>query len=247
MKNLEGLGLTDGESRVYLALLRVGSATVGTVIKEAHVSNSKVYDILDRLNRKGLVGITRANERYHFQAKDPSNLRHLLSLKEHELRAEKKQLETLLPELCSIYERTEAPQEAEVLQGVQGIRSFTESILARLKSGDTFYILGAPREASEALGEYFNDWHERRSAKGVKCRILFNESARAQAEMRRRTPLTQVRLMPQDIITPAVTDIAKDYVAHLIFGARPVCFVMRNAAVAKSYLSYFKLLWQMGR
>ena len=50
--NLEEIGLTEGENKVYLALLKLGSSTIGRIIKEAQVSNSKIYDILDRLNKK---------------------------------------------------------------------------------------------------------------------------------------------------------------------------------------------------
>ena len=57
MELLEKIGLTKGESKVYLALLRIGKSNIGPIIKEAKVSNSKVYDILDRLAQKGLVGV----------------------------------------------------------------------------------------------------------------------------------------------------------------------------------------------
>jgi sugar-specific transcriptional regulator TrmB len=49
--DLVPLGLTEGESKVYLALLRTGPSTIGRIIKEARVSNSKIYDILDRLKK----------------------------------------------------------------------------------------------------------------------------------------------------------------------------------------------------
>ena len=65
-KILEKFGLTEGESKVYLALLKIGKSTIGDIVKEANVSNSKVYDILDRLNKKGLIGIVTENNRKSF-------------------------------------------------------------------------------------------------------------------------------------------------------------------------------------
>ena len=80
--NLEEIGLTEGESKVYLSLLRLGSSTIGKIIKEAQVSNSKIYDILDRLNKKGLIGISLINNVKHFGAKSPSTINDLISDKE---------------------------------------------------------------------------------------------------------------------------------------------------------------------
>ena len=48
-KLLEEAGLTEGESKVYLALLELGTTKTGPLIKKARVSSSKVYKILDRV------------------------------------------------------------------------------------------------------------------------------------------------------------------------------------------------------
>lgn len=50
LDDLISMGLTSGEGRVFLALLKMGPAKVGQVVKESHVSYSKVYDVLDRLS-----------------------------------------------------------------------------------------------------------------------------------------------------------------------------------------------------
>ena len=48
VKTLEKMGLTKGESAVYLALLRVGNCTSGVLSKESGVSRSKVYEVIDK-------------------------------------------------------------------------------------------------------------------------------------------------------------------------------------------------------
>ena len=50
--------------------------------------------------------------------------------------------------------------------------------------------------------------------------------------------------MPSEIITPALIDIGKDYVATVLFGERPLCIVIKNKKIYESYLSYFKRLWE---
>lgn len=241
--NLEEIGLTEGESKVYLSLLRLGSSTIGKIIKEAQVSNSKIYDILDRLNKKGLVGISLINNVRHFEAKNPSVMNELIAKKEETI----KKLKKNLPRMQEMYKYAEPIQEAEILQGIAGIKTFNEIVLSKLEKGDVFYILGAPREANDLLGAYFQDWHERRVRKGVGCKILYNWDAKDLAEKRSKTPLTEVRFLPAHIKTPALVDIGKDYVATLLFGERPLCIVIKNKKIYESYRTYFEILWKTAK
>ena len=52
---LQDIGLTNGESKVYLALLNLGETKTGELAKKSQVSSSKIYKILDRLEKKGIV------------------------------------------------------------------------------------------------------------------------------------------------------------------------------------------------
>jgi len=56
-----------------------------------------------------------------------------------------------------------------------------------------------------------------------------------------------VRYLPEEIVTPAIIDIAKDYVATILFGEKPLCIVIKNKKIAESYLAYFNLLWKLSK
>ena len=71
---LQKIGLTDGEAKVYLALTEIGSSTVGPIVKKANVAYSNVYDILNRLIEKGIVSFILRNKTKYFQAASPRNL-----------------------------------------------------------------------------------------------------------------------------------------------------------------------------
>ena len=53
--NLKKLGLTDYESKTYLALLEIGEGTSGDIIKKAEIHTGKIYEILESLKNKGLI------------------------------------------------------------------------------------------------------------------------------------------------------------------------------------------------
>ena len=61
------IGLTEGESKVYLALTELGSSTVGPIVKKSGVAYSNIYDILHRLIEKGIVSFIIKNKTRYFQ------------------------------------------------------------------------------------------------------------------------------------------------------------------------------------
>jgi len=84
---LEKAGLSPGESAVYLALIDLGSTTVGPIVSKSGVSTSKVYSILNRLIKKGLVSSILIEGVKQFKAEDPRQLLEYVSNKEKELEA----------------------------------------------------------------------------------------------------------------------------------------------------------------
>ena len=51
---LEQIGFTKSEIKIYLALLKLGSSTTGPIITESKTANSKIYEVLEKLIEKGL-------------------------------------------------------------------------------------------------------------------------------------------------------------------------------------------------
>ena len=73
-KILEEIGLTPGEAKVYLALLRIGQSSTGAIAKESQVSRSKLYIILDKLAKKGLIGHLVKGKIVYFKAMEPQRI-----------------------------------------------------------------------------------------------------------------------------------------------------------------------------
>lgn len=242
MQGLEKFGLTEGESKVYLALLTISKSTIGNIIKEANVSSSKVYEILERLGKKGLVGTVVINNRKCFEAKSPDRLGESIQEEESRLIEKKKILHELLPILKNKYENPSIKQEAELLQGFKGLKTWHEEIINECNKGDTILII-APRKANEQIDAHLLEWHAKRIKKGVKCKLLYNDDANEWARVRKKLDLTEVRFLPKNIQSPVALNITNTSVATTIFGSNLVTFTIKNKEVAESYKVYFDLLW----
>ncbi|MFQ5621311.1 MAG: helix-turn-helix domain-containing protein [Candidatus Nanoarchaeia archaeon] len=75
---LEHLGLTPGESKVYLALLQLGPSSAGPIIEKSGLQNSVVHLCLNTLKDKGLISYVRKGRARIYQAADPENFLLLL-------------------------------------------------------------------------------------------------------------------------------------------------------------------------
>ena len=163
---LEKLGLTRGEIKVYLALNKLGESTIGPIGKESKVSKSKMYDILDRLIEKGLVGyITKEGTKY-FMANDPHMILEYIEKKENELGKIKNEVVTeVLPQLMMQRASVSKKRVAEMYEGLNGIKAVREELMMTFKAEDTFMVLGAPKIANVKWEGWFLDFHRRRIAK----------------------------------------------------------------------------------
>src|SRR3989344_1806167 len=96
-KLLEEIGLTKGEINVYLTLLKIGETTTGKIIEEAQISSGKIYEILDKLIKKGLASYTTKEKTRYFNAASPNRILDFLHEKEKELKSKEEELIKELP------------------------------------------------------------------------------------------------------------------------------------------------------
>lgn len=89
---LSGLGLSDQEGRVYLALLELGPSSVMTIAEHAGIKRTSIYNFIDRLVELGIIHQKVAGKKKVYEAVDPQEL---IALEEKRLQILKSGLGTL--------------------------------------------------------------------------------------------------------------------------------------------------------
>ncbi len=243
---LEEIGLTKTEIKIYLTLLKLGQSTTTNIIREAGIHASKVYEFLDKLIQKGLVSyVIKANKKY-FAASKPEYLKEFLKEKQRKIKEQEKEIGKLIPKLYSVRKSGKEIIKSEIYEGLRGVKSVYEKILSTLKKGEMQYIIGAPRIANEKIEGFLLDWHKRRIKNGIRCKYIYDSDVRDYGKVREQMPLTEVKYLPKNIISPVWIEIFKDYVVigH-IKGYNAVLFLIQDKEIAKGYLDYFKLIWSV--
>ncbi len=244
---LEKIGLTQGEIKVYLALTKLGQVTVGPIGKESKVSKSKIYDILDKLIAKSLVGyITKEGTKY-FTASEPHVLLDYIEKQEKELKITKQEVTDFIPQLLLQRSLHSSQKLAEIYEGFRSLKIIREELLYAMKRNDELMVLGAPKIANEKWEAWFLAFHRKRVLRHIPLRIIYNSNARLYGNIRQKMPLTRVRYLPNKMVSPNWIDVFSDAVLFVFVLREPLAIVIRDATLAQSFRLYFDMMWQVSR
>ncbi|HLC58177.1 MAG TPA: helix-turn-helix domain-containing protein [Candidatus Nanoarchaeia archaeon] len=228
------LGLTAGEAKVYLSLLKLGSSTAGLIVKASGVAYSNIYEILNRLIEKGLVSFILKEKTHHYQPVQPQRLNEYIEKKEEELRKQKASLSKLIPELESL-QNPASRQEAEIFIGFKGIRTAYESMLTLPKEEWLFFYIAEPDykaidKVYARLYPLFKKYH----AKGIA-----NKAYKASAFIKK----TSFSMKYVDFPTPGNIDIYKDRLLFISWSNNPIAILITSKAIADKFRQYFYSIW----
>lgn len=239
-QQLISLGLTDGEAKVYLSLLKLGSSTVGPIVKEANVAYSNVYDILDRLLGKGLISFIIKEKTKHFQATPPSKLYEYLEKKESELEKEKLILKKIIPELEKL-QNSKEKQEAEIFLGYNGIKTAYDRMIEsdKYKEEDWlfFYIEEkGTTHSKEAEGFYTRIYNK---FKYIKAKGIANIEYKKSKFIKK----THFNMRYVNFPIPGNIDVYKDKLLFITWKETSLGVLITSKDMAEKFKKYFYSIW----
>ena len=123
-EQLKTAGFTENEAKVYQALLEIGQKTASTVSSRTGLHRRVVYDTLQRLIKKGLVGYIIENNKKVFQAANPSRILEVIKEKEETI-------SKIMPEMIQLFNQDkEKPRsETNFYKGTNGLKAIFEDQL----------------------------------------------------------------------------------------------------------------------
>lgn len=122
MNDLESLGLTATEARVYYTILPMGSATASALVNKTGIPDSKIYRFLLKLEEKGLILVQDSKPKEYIPL---SPIEGLGNLKNEIINHHEKKLSTLKHVEVALssrfLEREDMPKLAYILKGESNI------------------------------------------------------------------------------------------------------------------------------
>lgn len=242
---LEEIGLSSGEIKVYLALLKLGLARKSELANQAGVSSSKIYEICSKLQHKGIVGVILKDNKKHFQAMPPARLLDFFREKTSRLEQQQKELEKTIPFLEQ-YQNTKQ-NTAVLYEGIKAIKNFYLNILNELKSGEEYDVIGVNYGDNIAgIKEFFENFHRQREEKGIHVKMLVNHDAKSDL-VKSIKKHAEIRYLPQYLMNNTIILFYKNKSFIFFLAKDAVGLLIENKEITAGFKSYFDAFWKMAR
>lgn len=244
-KLLEEIGLTKGEITVYLTLLKLGETTTGKIIEEAQISSGKIYEILDKLTKKGLVSFIVKEKTKHFSAASPKRILDFVHRKEKELKHKEQELIKELPNLLELEKARKKYYEIRLFQGFKGIETIIFESLSQLNPDEIVLAMGVFSKKPEQFNLLWPKWHKKRIRRKIRCKILFSEKRTDYYNLFKKMKHTEIKIIRG--LTPAAVDIMGDRALIFTYGDNPSCLLIKHPEIVQSFTTFFNNLWDMAK
>ncbi len=244
-KLLEEIGLTKGEITVYLTLLKLGETTTGKIIEEAQISSGKIYEILDKLIKKGLVSFIVKDKTRYFSAASPNRILDFLHEKEKELKLKEEQIKQELPNLLKLQSIEKKKYETRLFKGLKGFESAIFEALDELTPKDEVLGMGIITTKGKQYNSLWQRWHKQRIKRKIKVKAIFSDTATEYYKNFRKMSLTEVRVL--EGVTPTAVDVMGKRVLILTHGKEPSVLSIYNEEIAQSFTTFFYNLWDIAK
>ena len=235
-KELQESGLTKNESKIYLALLKIGPSTTGKITQESKLHRSRVYETLERLTKKGLVSHIVKSNKKTFVASEPSTILNFIEEK-------KKNILNILPALTKLKNTPTNYQEANIYEGIEGYKAARKKLIKELGSKDKLLIVGAPVKANKIFEGWLLDFHKKREKQGIGMKIIYDPDAKYYGKIRKKLKLTEVKYLKEKP-SPSWFELFNESMIIGVISNNPICLVIKNKEIVESFKQHFKILWK---
>jgi predicted transcriptional regulator len=235
LKELKVLGLTNGEIRVYGAILALGISTINNIHERTGFERRAIYDIINKLIEKGFVTYTLERGKRTYQCAPPSKLKEEIHQKIKEL----KKTDSLMPEISKLYNSSKPRINLEVFRGKEGMKSVFEDTL----NYKDVYFIGGGYYIMDLLPFYWPHFNKRRIKLGVRWHNLARHETKGREIPEKR--LMSMKYLPKDFSgSPSVIFIFGDKIVNVLWGDEWFAFMVQSKQIAENYKRYFNYLWK---
>ncbi len=247
LKELQDLGLSEKEARVYLAALEIGQATADQLAKHAKIKRPTTYVQLESLMKMGLMSTYEEGKKTMFAPESPELLKKIFDAKKREFESRENDLATILPELTKKFEGAGERPIVRFFDGKEGVARMRDSLLA-LPSGTELKFIYCHDALANVYSEKERyDHAQKRSAKGIYLKAIYT---------RKDGPFsgddivefTERRFIPYDRM-PIHSDIYiyNNTVAIMALQGKVFGVAIESKEITQSVSTLFSLLWEMGQ
>ncbi|MDP3742627.1 MAG: helix-turn-helix domain-containing protein [Candidatus Micrarchaeota archaeon] len=226
------MGFSENEAKTYIALLKNYGANLKELEKATDIHRANLLAALQRLEKRGDVGISLDGKRRRYYATKPETVLQRIVEK-----AEQTKLE-LLKDIVQLPQSGEHA-EISVFYGKTAVKGLLDD---ELEQGKTINVIQSSKNIDAMAGQYLHITREKRWRKGMKMRIIYPREDIEYAKKAASVPSTEVKICDVDI-GPVTVDVYGEHAA-LVFGNEPKVVKIISKDVAHALHGLFEVIWK---
>jgi sugar-specific transcriptional regulator TrmB len=237
---MKSLGFSDQEIAIYIKFLYLKESTASNLGKEMKIHRRSVYDVVERLVKKGVLSFIERDGKKYYKPINPTKIIGLLEEKRGDIENVKKDLSSVMHKIDSM--KSFEGVGAEVLFGKEGIKTV---YLDELAEGKPIHVICTSIDRTEDLLKNFLVSYTRdRIKKGVSIKAVVAKGAKTRLE---KYGLMEVRYLPSDQISPSSLSVYGNKVAITLWSGEPISILVRSREIAESFRNHFEIIWKAAR
>jgi len=244
---LQELGLSEKESQVYLACLKLGKSTATNIAKKANIKRSTTYVILEALVANGLASLQQTQKTTYYKPAHPKTI--LTKIQNKMKLAEK-----TLPQMLALQRTDTNKPTVEMFTGEQGLRTVYTEILQFTKTGKEVLAYGGIDHLQNMEDLVRKALHTMKNKRHKVRNLMYNNTKYEQEYVQQLLKIQDVNKDCKIKILPKQnTKIQND---NIIFGDKLAIFsttgemfvlVISSQEIADSYRSVFDMMWDLSK
>jgi sugar-specific transcriptional regulator TrmB len=235
-KILEILDLSPSESRVYLAILKLGQSGISDISIKSGVKRTTIYNHLDELIKKGLIFKTAKKKRIVYCAENPRKILGILESK-------KVKIEKIIPELESMYSVSFNKPKVSFYEGKEGLRSIYKEVTSTSRnvysyfSPKSVFSVFSLQENHELLMRLYNNG-------GILHNLVEkSDEAVERLKIREYQSFVKNKVLPDELKFQTDLLVFGNKVALISF-KNMVGAIIEDEAIANMQKNLFKFIWK---
>ncbi len=243
------LGFKEEEVKVYLALLKNGSASASDIAKKVARPRPTVYTYLESLIQGGLVSKSLRNGVKIFVPEPTERLRFLYDRKIEDLKHKKKRLETVIPELEKHIGLNLARPRLQFFEGRHEVENAHMDMLSY--SNMEVRVFWSHQAALNAISEeFFWYYNKERIKKNLFVKGIWSPT---QIINTKRYPFMsvgkemkrEVRIAPETLSFSMSCRIYANKVLYFSSNIEQFCFILESAEFSETIASQHETIWDI--